>query len=292
MSSRNVTAPLVQAAAGRGAGILRIKGKQHHFIALRRAHLGDGLCGKRMPVAHGHETMRVQTAFRQFQLQSPRLLLGKSPDGRSIRRSPRNDAELSCARVLEINLASGLRPMRAKGKSIISGSQNKLKRNGSMASSESGPPSWKRTTPIRRVECAIPRDSLEREQRMLLNRGGVNAELKVCSREYEQKGSTERRHYAREDSARFGRWSRFPSLSMIEIGELGRAGFAADIAGQLVAVAINILQRIADLAAPLQFSPDAAASAGRNSEISAVGLAMFLPAMSGAEPCTASKIAQ
>src|SRR4051794_40871858 len=46
--------------------------------------------------------------------------------------------------------------MRAKGKSIMSGSQNRLNRNGSIASSVSGPPSWKRTTPIRRVVLAIP----------------------------------------------------------------------------------------------------------------------------------------
>src|SRR3989442_7939397 len=50
--------------------------------------------------------------------------------------------------------------MRAKGKSMISGSQNRLKRKGSIASSESGPPSWKSTTPIRRVVLAIPRVSL------------------------------------------------------------------------------------------------------------------------------------
>src|SRR2546425_6637122 len=50
--------------------------------------------------------------------------------------------------------------MRAKGKSMIAGSQNRLKRKGSIASSESGPPSWKSTTPIRRVVLAIPRVSL------------------------------------------------------------------------------------------------------------------------------------
>ena len=37
------------------------------------------------------------------------------------------------ARVVEISLARGLRPMRAKGKSMMSGSQKRLNRNGSMA---------------------------------------------------------------------------------------------------------------------------------------------------------------
>src|ERR1700685_1319251 len=67
----------------------------------------------------------------------------------------------------------------------MSGSQKRLKRNGSMASSESGPPSWKRTTPVRRDECAIPLKSLTtirilrtKEQRMLLNHEElVNAEV-------------------------------------------------------------------------------------------------------------------
>ena len=34
--------PLVQAAAGRGAGILRIKRKEHHLVASGRAKLFDG----------------------------------------------------------------------------------------------------------------------------------------------------------------------------------------------------------------------------------------------------------
>ena len=45
------------------------------------------------------------------------------------------------ARVEEISFARGLRPMRAPGKSMISGSQKRLYRKGSIASSVSGPPS-------------------------------------------------------------------------------------------------------------------------------------------------------
>src|SRR5438552_8317007 len=53
--------------------------------------------------------------------------------------------------------------MRAKGKSTISGSQKRLKRNGSIAPGVSGPPSWNRTAPTRRVGFAIPRVSLKKE---------------------------------------------------------------------------------------------------------------------------------
>src|SRR6266849_809607 len=53
--------------------------------------------------------------------------------------------------------------MRAKGKSIMSGSQKRLKRKGSIARGVSGPPSWNRTTPTRRVGLAIPRGSLKKE---------------------------------------------------------------------------------------------------------------------------------
>src|SRR5712692_6488463 len=65
--------------------------------------------------------------------------------------------------------------MRAKGKSMISGSQKRLKRKGSIASSVSGPPSWKSTTPIRRVVLAIPRVSLAEKRCYSKSGGFVNA---------------------------------------------------------------------------------------------------------------------
>src|SRR6516162_6583655 len=61
-----------------------------------------------------------------------------------------------------MSLASAFRPRRAPGKSMMSGSEKRLKRKGSTASSVSGPPSWKSTTPMRRVEIAIPLGSLQR----------------------------------------------------------------------------------------------------------------------------------
>src|SRR5438309_11248874 len=61
-----------------------------------------------------------------------------------------------------MSFASGRRPRRAKGKSMMSGSQNRLKRKGSIAWRESGPPSWKSTTPIRRLSSAIVNNSRER----------------------------------------------------------------------------------------------------------------------------------
>ena len=51
--------PLVQAAAGGGARILRIERQQHDFIAIRGAQLLDRLGGERMPVAHGHKAAGV-----------------------------------------------------------------------------------------------------------------------------------------------------------------------------------------------------------------------------------------
>src|SRR5262249_55654534 len=44
---------------------------------------------------------------------------------------------------------------------MMSGSLKRLKRNGSIASSVSGPPSWKSTTPTRRVGLTIPPAFLE-----------------------------------------------------------------------------------------------------------------------------------
>src|SRR5260370_7978858 len=62
------------------------------------------------------------------------------------------------ARVFEISLASARLPSRENGKSMMSGSQKRLKRKGSTAASESGPPGWKRTTPTRFEIRAIPVD--------------------------------------------------------------------------------------------------------------------------------------
>src|ERR1700730_9185068 len=44
--------------------------------------------------------------------------------------------------------ARGRRANQAPKKSMMSGSQNRLKRNGSTAEEESGPPNWNRTTLI------------------------------------------------------------------------------------------------------------------------------------------------
>src|SRR5580700_8359961 len=45
--------PLVQAAARRRAGIVRIKRKQYNLVASCVPKLFDGLRGKRMPITHG-----------------------------------------------------------------------------------------------------------------------------------------------------------------------------------------------------------------------------------------------
>ena len=75
--------PFVQAAAGRGGGILRIQGQQNHFVAVRRPELRNGFAGKRMPVAHGHKAARIQSLLRQLGLERQRLPFGEAPDGRA-----------------------------------------------------------------------------------------------------------------------------------------------------------------------------------------------------------------
>src|SRR5215469_14494187 len=49
----------------------------------------------------------------------------------------------------EISFAMGRRNNPNGPSGIMSGSRNRFRRNGSTASSESGPPSWNRTMPIR-----------------------------------------------------------------------------------------------------------------------------------------------
>src|SRR5437870_13068328 len=44
--------PLIQTAAGRRAGVLRIKRKENHFVALGTAQMVNRLKSKRMPIAH------------------------------------------------------------------------------------------------------------------------------------------------------------------------------------------------------------------------------------------------
>ena len=46
-----------------------------------------------------------------------------------------------------MSLASGFRKKPNGPMGMMSGSRNKLRRNGSTAASESGPPSWNNTTP-------------------------------------------------------------------------------------------------------------------------------------------------
>ena len=75
--------PLIQAAAGCGGRVLRIQGKQNHFIAVRRAELGDCFAGEWVPVAHGHKTAGVQAAPRQLGFERNRLPLREVPDGRA-----------------------------------------------------------------------------------------------------------------------------------------------------------------------------------------------------------------
>src|SRR5580698_1085704 len=75
--------PLVETAARGRARILWIKRKQHNLVAAGVPKLFDRHRRKRMPVPHGHKTTRVQTRFRQLQLQGPGLLLGESANRRA-----------------------------------------------------------------------------------------------------------------------------------------------------------------------------------------------------------------
>ena len=77
-----------------------------------------------MPIAHGHHHACIEFA-PQFGLQRLRLPPGKLQDRRAS-----SDFRIVVphvrARVLEIRRASGCRAIRAKGKSMMSGSQNRL----------------------------------------------------------------------------------------------------------------------------------------------------------------------
>ena len=117
--------PLIQARARCGGRILRIQRQEHHLVALRRSQLLDRLVGEGMPVAHGHETVRIDALIAQFRFQSASLLLGMAANWRA--SSDGGVVMLHFARAGGGNqLGKGLRPMRAKGKSIMSGSQKRL----------------------------------------------------------------------------------------------------------------------------------------------------------------------
>src|SRR5713226_8437296 len=64
---------------------------------------------------------------------------------------------------------------------MISGSQKRLKRKGSIACGVSGPPSWKSTTPTRRIGLAIPRVSLQKED---VTQNLYAASMKSCGRQW------------------------------------------------------------------------------------------------------------
>ena len=70
--------PLVQAAARRSRGILRIKRKQHDLVTIRRAKLFNCLSGKRMPITHGDKAMGANPERPQGRLQRPRLQFRKA----------------------------------------------------------------------------------------------------------------------------------------------------------------------------------------------------------------------
>src|SRR5580700_715150 len=75
--------PLVQAAASRGRGILRIQGQQDHLVTLRGLQLHDRLTGKRMPVAHGHKAAHIHALTGELGFERLRLAFGEAADRRT-----------------------------------------------------------------------------------------------------------------------------------------------------------------------------------------------------------------
>ena len=75
--------PLVQTRSRGGGGILRVERQEDNLVALRLDQPGYGLAGEWMPVAHSHETTRIQAEGIQFTLKRTRLLLGIAADGRA-----------------------------------------------------------------------------------------------------------------------------------------------------------------------------------------------------------------
>ncbi len=74
--------PLVETAPSGGPRILGIKRQQHDFVTAGGAQLLNRLRGERVPVAHGHKTVRVNAIAAEPLLQHPRLLLGKASNRR------------------------------------------------------------------------------------------------------------------------------------------------------------------------------------------------------------------
>ena len=74
--------PFIQAGAGSGGGILRIKRKKHDLIALSSAQLRDRFARKGMPLAHRDEAVRINALAAQLAFQRSRLALGVGANGR------------------------------------------------------------------------------------------------------------------------------------------------------------------------------------------------------------------
>jgi hypothetical protein len=87
VAGRELALPLLQATAGGDEGELGIQRQKHKLAELMFQNLVDSLLGKRMPVTHGYENMRVERIaqlafepaglkFRQFAEGRPAANLG------------------------------------------------------------------------------------------------------------------------------------------------------------------------------------------------------------------------
>ena len=74
--------PFLEAAAGRGERIVRIKRKQHQLVERGAFQRLDRLFGVRMPIAHRHDRAR-RYVDSQSSLERLRLPLGQPPDRRA-----------------------------------------------------------------------------------------------------------------------------------------------------------------------------------------------------------------
>src|SRR4029077_19302426 len=86
----------------------------------------------------------------------------------------------------EINFAIGPRRIPSGPRGIMSGSRNRFSRKGSTASSESGPPSWKRTIPTRffPAKSLSPVDGLLQALEIVAQRGCASCDAQIINEKH------------------------------------------------------------------------------------------------------------
>ena len=142
-------APFLHAAERGGVGIVRVERQEHDFIERSgsfQCHLG---LRRWWDASNAWRPPRLDQCRGKRAEQAHALALGERGDGRAAADLRVAAPITGTERREEIIFAMGVRGGRAGRAGIMSGSRKRLSRNGSTASSESGPPSWNSTMPTR-----------------------------------------------------------------------------------------------------------------------------------------------